>query len=140
MNRRTLLKNAAALAVAVPAGAVALTAAQPKSALLPGNPCSIGPTCEAPTYVPPPPDLRTPEQIIIDQQKAVVNDAIRWMAEDYPGKQRFWSRYEQADYTAIVQELLARKIPFSPLQHPTLHGIVVNGNVLTNSSVLFTQE
>ena len=126
MNRRSLFKKAAALAV-VPLGYVGVKMAQQPNL----NQVCASP-CMPPAYVPPPEDTRTPQQVIEDQRKEQLEDSIRGLV-GYPGQRHWHMTRRVADFQDIHQALVARNIPFQLLSPEAgiWGGLIVSGNVLT---------
>lgn len=127
MHRRTLLKKAAALAVAVPVGAVALKAQQ--------RGCDINtyPTCAAPEMPPPPPpDTRTPEQVIADQDAEILQGHIRHLTQDIDPWSKRWA-YGTGD-RMFAQLQIALQEQHIPFELRTILGdtciIGSNGNIV----------
>lgn len=126
MNRRTLFRKAAGLAV-LPLGVVALKAAKPNNVN-----CAIPSDC--PRYVPPPADTRSPEQVMKDQHDEMVRDYVRYGTDDYPGHRRVHYMLRSGDFASVLEAYLNSHVQITEL-HPGLGwfaGFVTpNGNVFT---------
>ena len=132
MNRRRAIQKAVGLGVAAVAIPVLAKAVEANDRVYIGQDCnSAGQTC-APAYTPPPPDMRTPEQVIVEQDTKEVVDVIRHLTHEmYPGQRRYaysvWSR----TFDGVQAELRKQVLPIDLRVIAGVGEVLVgtNGNV-----------
>ena len=133
MNRRTAIRKAAGFGVVAAGLPVLSKVVEAKTSLFVGQNCgdlTCGPT---PTYTPPPPDTRTPEQLLVDQDTEEIADVIRHLTHKmYPGQRRYaYSVYDRV-FDAVQSEVRTRALPVITQIVAGVGTILVgpNGNVI----------
>lgn len=76
--------------------------------------------CGAPEWTPPPPDTRTPEQVLADQEQELVEDFVRHLTKNLePWNRRYASTLGQREFKLVEAALIA--------EHRTVETRVING-------------
>ncbi len=104
MNRRTAIRKAVGLS-AVAAALPVLSAVAKAQENVGYGACNSAPTACGP-YTPPPPDTRTPEEVITEQEKETFDDIVRHLTHEmYPGTRRYAYSVWHNEFVAVRDAL-----------------------------------
>lgn len=133
MNRRAMIRKAVGAGAAVAALPVLQKALEANDRVYTGanSDCTALPSPVG-EWQPPPPDLRTPEQVIADQDAEMVQDVLRHLTnEPYAGARRYAYSVWPAEYNGAIAALRTQGVAFTEGQVNGIDYLVgPNGNVV----------
>lgn len=123
MNRRTAIRKAIGIGAAVAALPVLEQVSR-------AHGLEVGQA--PPEWTPPPPDTRTPEQIIHDQDEEMLQDSLRHLTRD---RQTWERRYAYGlwieEYDRVLARLRAQRIPVTEIKIGGQDCVIgPNGNIV----------
>ena len=132
MNRRTAIRKALGAGAAVAALPVLDKVLEASDRVYTGS-CNNGaPMCAPTEMAPPPPDTRTPEQVIADQDQEILNDQIRHLTrEPDPWSRRYVYQVPNHEFDRLITEMTAQRHPIT-VQHISGTDCIIgpNGNLI----------
>ena len=128
MNRRQAIQKAVVLGGAL-ATVPAIVQASDGGVL--GYPATCGPSVNAPEWKEPPLDLRTPEQIMEEQEENWAKDYVRQAQEDYTKYHRFHYTAPPRIFARVERMLSEQNISFEKRDVAGRLSLIINGNVIS---------